>query len=158
MFTFARIDDRLIHGQVVTSWLGIRGGRRIIVHDDQTAKDPFMVNVCKRLAPMGTTVEVYGDDEGVEIIKALWDDPVQKCVWLAARPHPIMKALEAGIPLKELIVGGMGKRGTRWKIYRNVCADQEERDMFNRMNDEFGCKVYGQILPRDKPIDLYKAK
>ena len=35
----ARIDDRLIHGQVMTSWLNYTGANRIIIVDDETAND-----------------------------------------------------------------------------------------------------------------------
>lgn len=37
----ARIDDRLIHGQVMTSWLNYTGANRIIIIDDETANDTF---------------------------------------------------------------------------------------------------------------------
>ncbi len=37
----ARIDDRLIHGQVMTSWLNYTGANKIIVIDDVTANDSF---------------------------------------------------------------------------------------------------------------------
>ena len=36
-----RIDDRLIHGQVVTGWVKKTECSRILVVDDQVAKDPF---------------------------------------------------------------------------------------------------------------------
>ena len=34
----ARIDDRLIHGQVMTSWVNFTGANKIIVIDDVTAR------------------------------------------------------------------------------------------------------------------------
>lgn len=36
-----RIDDRLIHGQVMTSWLNFTSANKIMVIDDQTAADPL---------------------------------------------------------------------------------------------------------------------
>ena len=42
-----RIDDRLIHGQVMTSWLNFTSANKIMVIDDQTAADPFMKTVLK---------------------------------------------------------------------------------------------------------------
>ena len=37
----SRIDDRLIHGQVMTAWVSYVGGKEILIIDDKVAKDPF---------------------------------------------------------------------------------------------------------------------
>ena len=37
----ARVDDRLIHGQVMTAWLQYTEGNHIVIVDDATAKDDF---------------------------------------------------------------------------------------------------------------------
>ena len=52
----ARIDDRLIHGQVMTSWLNYTGANKIIVIDDVTANDSFLTMIIKHCDA--------GDDSG----------------------------------------------------------------------------------------------
>ncbi|SES95330.1 PTS system sorbose subfamily IIB component [Enterococcus malodoratus] len=47
----ARIDDRLIHGQVMTSWLNYTGANRIIIVDDETANDTFLKMIVTSVAP-----------------------------------------------------------------------------------------------------------
>ena len=42
-----RIDDRLIHGQVMTSWLNFLGANKIMIIDDGVAVDPFVKSVLK---------------------------------------------------------------------------------------------------------------
>ena len=49
----ARVDDRLIHGEVVTAWTPTMRANRIIIVDDDVAKDEFNVRVVKALAPNG---------------------------------------------------------------------------------------------------------
>lgn len=46
-----RIDDRLIHGQVMTSWLNYTGANKIMIIDDGVAADPFMKSVLKTCVP-----------------------------------------------------------------------------------------------------------
>ena len=41
----ARIDDRLIHGQVMTAWLQFTGGNHIVIVDDATAGDEFTKSI-----------------------------------------------------------------------------------------------------------------
>ena len=47
----ARIDDRLIHGQVMTAWVSYAGGKEILIVDDKVAKDPFLSAVITGAAP-----------------------------------------------------------------------------------------------------------
>ena len=48
----ARVDDRLIHGEVVTAWTPTFKANKIIIIDDEVAKDVFPVifrlNCCKK--------------------------------------------------------------------------------------------------------------
>ena len=40
---FLRIDDRLIHGQVVVAWIKNYRAKRVMIVDDQVAKDEFLI-------------------------------------------------------------------------------------------------------------------
>ncbi|MFA7503021.1 MAG: PTS sugar transporter subunit IIB, partial [Anaerovoracaceae bacterium] len=51
--TVFRIDDRLIHGQVVTRWIGHAGAKRIVVIDDRVAADPTQQMLLKFAVPGG---------------------------------------------------------------------------------------------------------
>ena len=44
---FLRIDDRLIHGQVVVAWIKNYRAKRVMIVDDQVAKDEFLIGVMK---------------------------------------------------------------------------------------------------------------
>lgn len=153
----ARVDDRLIHGQVVTSWVSYSEGKRIIIVDNDTANDPFMTNLNKKLAPMGTTVEVYTVNDAIPILKECVADSRIKAIVLGRFPQPFLYAVEQGVEIKELIIGGMGMRGKRTPLFRNISADLEERAAMKRLN-ELGCKVYCRILPKDKPVDVSQIK
>ena len=53
-----RIDDRLIHGQVVTQWIKDTNGNRILIVDDKLVNDRMMMRILKAAAPPGVKVEV----------------------------------------------------------------------------------------------------
>ena len=48
-----RIDFRLIHGQVIVKWLKQTPTDRIVIIDDQLAKDDFMADIYRMSAPRG---------------------------------------------------------------------------------------------------------
>ena len=74
-----RIDDRLIHGQVVAGWLRALGGKRIVIVDDATARDEFLREVLTLAAPQGVPVEVLDVARGAA-----------RCLELAATPEPVI--------------------------------------------------------------------
>ena len=62
----SRIDERLIHGQVMTRWITGLYITRIILIDDAIAKDDFMVDVLLLSAPVGVDVQVMTVEEAVK--------------------------------------------------------------------------------------------
>lgn len=67
----ARVDDRLIHGEVVSVWTPSLNVNRIIVVDDEVAADKFNKRVIKALAPNGVKVNVYATEKGAEVLKKI---------------------------------------------------------------------------------------
>ena len=65
-----RIDDRLIHGQVMTKWSKGMGTNAIYVIDDVTAADDFMKDIyISTNSSANLKIEVYSVDEAVEEYK-----------------------------------------------------------------------------------------
>lgn len=56
-----RIDSRLIHGQVVTKWVGQSQANRIAVVSDELDADPFMKNIYLMAAPPSIKVDCYSN-------------------------------------------------------------------------------------------------
>ena len=46
-----RVDDRLVHGQVMTSWCKATNANKIMVVDDGVAAEPLMKTVLKGVVP-----------------------------------------------------------------------------------------------------------
>lgn len=60
MIVFCRIDDRLIHGQVVTTWVNVKNIESIIVVNDKVAGDKIQKNILAMAAPAGIKVHAFG--------------------------------------------------------------------------------------------------
>lgn len=149
-----RIDDRLIHGQVMTAWVKSTQGNRIIIVDDAVAKDQFLQKVMRMAAPPGIKVEVHDVEKGAEVLK---EDPKdsERVIVLVKYPHTIEKLVDKGVKIEEFIVGGMGAAPGRKKFYRNISVSEEEKDIFSRLINK-GVKIDIRIVPDDKPIEISK--
>ena len=65
----ARVDDRLIHGQVMTAWMKRLPAKEIMVIDNKVAKDEFMISVLEMAAPAGVKVKVFSEKDAAKILK-----------------------------------------------------------------------------------------
>ncbi len=145
-----RIDDRLIHGQVVAVWLRAVGADRIAIVDDRVAADPFLVEVLTLAAPSGVPVEVMDIAAGADRVRALADAP-EACFVLVKTPLTALALLRAGVPLATVNLGGMGAAPGRRPIYRTISASDEERAALREI-ESLGVPVEIRIAADDRPV------
>ena len=151
----ARVDDRLIHGEVVTAWVPTTKATRIIIVDDDVAKDEFNIRVVKALAPAGTKVFVYNVDKASEKLMVPGIEG-ERLLVLAKTPTTFNRLVKNGVPLKEVNLGGAGIRGERQPFINNVALDPEEVSACEEMQ-KAGVRVYYQLVPEQGVIDIDDA-
>lgn len=151
---FTRIDDRLIHGQVMTSWLNYTGANKIMVIDDQVAADTFMKGVLKSLVPANIALAVFSVEDAITRLKKGFQDK-DRVLILVKFPKTLLCLMEGGIAFTEVNVGGMGVSGMREKFYKNISATPEERDIFKKMI-AMGCTISIQIIAEDHKVNVEK--
>ena len=148
-----RIDDRLIHGQVMTQWVKSRYFNTILIVDDATANDEFLSMV----ATMAVPKEFKGLVHTVEnATKYLLEDGKDEVVLVLTRTvNTIEKLVENGVSIPELNVGGIGMKPGRTTIYRNIAISEEEKEIFKKLISN-GMKITVQIVPTDTITDIEK--
>ena len=149
---FIRIDDRLIHGQIVTAWVKSYQAKKVIIVDDLVAKDEFLINVMEMVKPSGITLDVISTENLAERIAA-YESEAANSIILVKTPESAKKCFDAGLPLKELNGGGMGAKAGRKQIYRNVSASDSEVQTMMEMKAT-GIDVYLQATPNDKKVEV----
>jgi mannose/fructose/N-acetylgalactosamine-specific phosphotransferase system component IIB len=145
-----RIDDRLIHGQVVAGWLRALGGKRIVIVDDATARDEFLREVLTLAAPQGVPVEVLDVARGAGRCLELAATP-EPVIVLARSPRTVLGLRQAGVPIDVVDLGGMGAGPGRKRIHKTISMSSDEiRDV--RQLEQLGTRVEVQIVVDDRPI------
>ena len=135
----ARVDDRLIHGEVVTAWTPTFKANKIIIIDDEVAKDTFNVRVEKAAEKLMV--------QGV---------PGERLLLLAKTPTTYNRLIKAGVPLKEVNLGGAGIRGERQPFINNVALNPEEVLACEEMQ-KAGVNVYYQLVPEQSVVKIDDA-
>ncbi|WP_440897779.1 PTS sugar transporter subunit IIB [Amphibacillus sp. Q70] len=152
---YTRVDDRLVHGQVMTGWVRVTGANHVLIIDDQVAKDTFMIMMMKQAMPNLVSLHATTIDETREYLKNKGKN--KKIIILVKTPVTIRKLWDAGVKIESVGVGGMATRGNRTKLYRNIAADAEERTALKELN-ELGVDVYFQVTPDNSKVRLDKVK
>jgi len=147
-----RVDDRLIHGQVVAIWLKALGAHRIVIVDDRTAHDEFLREVIELAAPAGTAVEIHDLATGAERVRELAAQPEPIFVLLRS-PITALRLREAGVEFPLLNVGGIGAGPDRKKLYRNISASADELDAMRKL-EAMGTQVEFRIVENDRPVSF----
>ncbi len=147
-----RIDDRLIHGQVVANWVKVLRSRRIVIVDDDVAADAFMQNVMRLAAPPGVAVEIYSVQEGINVLKG---DPPQanKILVLLKSPQVAEQLYRSGVQFKTLNVGGLGSAPGRRLVFKSISMSDEELAILQRLMS-WGVEVTLQTVPGEKKVSL----
>jgi mannose/fructose/N-acetylgalactosamine-specific phosphotransferase system component IIB len=145
-----RVDDRLIHGQVVAVWLRAVGADRIVIVDDRVAADPFLVDVLTLAAPAGVAVEVLDVTSGAPRVRALTDSPDAVFI-LVKTPVTALALLRAGVQVEVVNLGAMGAGPGRRPLYRTISASDEERAALREI-EALGTPVEIRIVADDRPV------
>lgn len=151
-----RVDDRLIHGQVVAIWLKALRAQRIVIVDDRTAADEFLREILELAAPPGVPVEVHDVERGTQRVRELAAAPEPIFV-LMRSPLTAVRLREAGVEFPLLNVGGMGAGPGRKVLYRNISASPEEIEAMRRL-EEMGTTVELRIVENDRPVMFATVK
>ncbi|MDR3589065.1 MAG: PTS sugar transporter subunit IIB [Negativicutes bacterium] len=146
-----RIDSRLIHGQVITKWMKQTNASHILIIDDTLSKDPFMGKVYKMAAPPGCQVYIKSVDEGVTAL--INSENPARLLILFKDVATTKRCWQAGLPLRQLQVGGLIGAPGRKVVFQSVTLIKSEADDLLEMQ-KGGVEVIFQTVPEDKPGKL----
>jgi PTS system mannose-specific IIB component len=149
---FARVDDRLIHGEVVTAWAPTYNINHIVIVDDVVASDPFQKRVLKALAPSKVRVDAFTVEEAIQDLSKPFNEK-ERVLILTKSPISYLKLAEGGIELPQVNLGGMGIRGERKTFIKNVACDAEEVEAVRKLVDK-GIHVFYQLVPEQRLIEI----
>jgi len=120
-----RVDERLIHGQVVVGWGNSLRLEQIVLSNDQVASNPwerelYLACVPPEIKPVIVTVE-----QGATGILQGWFE-TEKTMVLVDSPFDILGLLKKGVKIKSVNVGGMHSKTGRQKILSYLSLSPEE--------------------------------
>lgn len=149
----ARIDSRLLHGQVATAWTKSVSPNRIIVVSDSVSKDELRKTLLTQAAPVGVKVNVVP----VQKLADVWDDPrfaTVKALLLFETPQDVAKAVESGVKLDKVNIGSMSHSEGKRMLTNAVAVDEEDIKTLEYLRDN-GITFDVRKVPADQGKDVF---
>jgi mannose/fructose/N-acetylgalactosamine-specific phosphotransferase system component IIB len=149
-----RIDDRLIHGQVVEGWLSNIRVDAILVANDLVAHDDMQKTLMSMAIPQG--IEVFIDTVN-DALKQLKQGVFEKrrTLILVESPKDAYLLLNGGVTITSLNVGGMHFRTGKLQICEYISIDDEDKKYFKQIAEK-GIKIEGRTIPDMEKLDIVK--
>ncbi|MDN6193481.1 MAG: PTS sugar transporter subunit IIB [Alkalibacterium sp.] len=143
-----RIDDRLIHGQVATTWSKFTGISRIIVVSDDAASHPLQKILLTQAAPPEVKSHVVSIRKLNSIAgHALMNDV--KVMLLFTNPKDVMRVHQSGLVFNSVNIGGMKYTEGKQMVTHSVSVDQTDINAFKYLNDK-GIELEIRKVPGDR--------
>jgi len=148
----ARIDDRLIHGQVATRWTKETNVSRIIVVSDEVAADTVRKTLLTQVAPPGVTAHV------VDVAKMIrvYNNPKyagERVMLLFTNPTDVERVVEGGVKITSVNIGGMAYRQGKTQVNNAVSVDSKDIDAFNKLNER-GIELEVRKVSNDQKLKM----
>jgi PTS system mannose-specific IIB component len=147
-----RVDDRLIHGQVVEGWLKTIGINHIVVISDAVAADKMQQILLSMAVPRNINVTNFSVEEGASKLKGEGFGK-ERLLLLLSNPTDVLRLLKLGLKLTSVNVGGMHFAQGKRQILRNVSVDEQDVKAFREIA-AMGVPLEGRVLPSDEMVNV----
>jgi PTS system mannose-specific IIB component len=150
LISLVRVDNRLIHGQVVEAWLPYLKVSRVVVADDEAADSP-LIRAAMGLA-VQPTVQVQIQPLGQVDFAALSADP-DRTLLLLRTIEGVVMAAGRGLQVRTLNLGNVHFEAGRRQVSPSVFLSRADLDRLKMLSGA-GAEVEARAVPTDRPVTL----
>ena len=148
-----RVDDRLIHGQVVVGWGQPLGIQRIVLADDEVAKSAWEQDLYRMAVPGGLEVVFATVATAGAQLRGWASDNKRTAVLLGSIEAVAQLFHSAPTVVRKINLGGIHHRPGRVERLPYVYLSPEEHRLLTELAAE-GAEIAGQDLPTATPVPL----
>jgi len=149
----ARVDNRLLHGQILAAWVPATGARAILVLDDEAAGDELARGAMAIAVPAELTLEVAPVADAAQAVARAGDGVIV----LLREVAGALRAVQQGFRPPRLDLGNVHFSSGRVPVSRSVYLSAQEVAMLEQV-EAAGVPVELRTLPRDPPVGLAEIR
>lgn len=147
-----RVDERLIHGQVVVGWARRLAVDRLVVVNDSIATEPAEREIYRTGLPRGMTAEFWTLDTAAERLPLVMEED-RPTIVLTEDLTTMWRLAVEGVPIAEVNVGGLHASPGRNRVLPYVCLDEEAESTIRAL-EAAGVRVTARDVPDADAVRL----
>lgn len=151
----ARVDERLIHGQVAMVWTNTIGATRIIVVNNEAVNDESIIAALKISKPAGVKLSILSKEKAIDKFKdGIYDE--DKVFLITKNIQDMNDIIEGGINIESVNIGNLAKKEDAIQIKKSVHLTKNDISLIKNMIAN-GIKVTAQMIPNEseQSIEIY---
>lgn len=148
-----RIDSRLLHGQITTSWVRALQVERILVVSTSAANDPIRKLLMEQVAPLSVKVNIIPMNKMLRLMK---DErfSTMKVLILVETPKDAACLLHQGLAVTEVNVGALSYQQGHHLLTDSIAVNMEDVLAFQWLHQQ-GYAIVAQKVASDPKKDLW---
>ena len=146
---FARVDDRLIHGQVVQAWLPELNIDEVVIPCSKTQEKRLNKSLLRLSLPFEYNLTVL---EPAQCVRYMDGSP-KRILLLLGSLQDLQPLLEDGLHIKSVNIGGLHFKEGAQKLAENVFLDETDKNTLKILND-LGIGIETRAVPSSKSISI----
>lgn len=148
-----RVDERLIHGQVVVGWGAVLHPDRIVVVDDLLADSPWEQELYAMGVPAEMKAEFVSVTDAADRLPG-WKHEAERVVLLTRNVSTMQRLAESGqLQGEEVNIGGIHHAPGRTQVLRYVFLSPQDREGLESLSSR-GAHVVARDLPGARGVEL----
>lgn len=148
-----RVDERLIHGQVVIGWGSQLHPERYVVVDDDVASSDWEQDLYSLGLPEGVSAEFLDTDTALARLSEMKEEAT-RTVLLCRDIRTVLRLARGGALQGATVnLGGIHHGPGRTAVLSYLFLDPEDMERLREL-DRLGVKVSARDLPGSKAVDL----
>lgn len=151
-YVLARIDSRLLHGQVATAWTKTTNPNRIIVVSDGVAHDNLRKSMITEAAPPGVKANVVPISKMIQVAHDTRFGNT-KALLLFETPQDALEAIKGGVEIKELNIGSMAHSIGKVAVSKVLSLGKEDVETFEELK-KLGVSFDVRKVPSDSKDNM----
>lgn len=147
-----RIDDRLIHGQVVVGWVQALHARRIVLVNDEVCDNAWEQELYALGVPSTLQVQFVSVEQAAERLPE-WQEDQTRTIMLLADVESMVRLSERTDVISTVNVGGLHDQDGRTQRLSYVYLSDDEVRLLRGLSDR-GIMVTAQDVPTARPVPV----
>ncbi len=123
---WVRIDNRLVHGQVIETWLPYAGSRTLLVVNDELAADPVRQEIMGLAVPSHIDIAFASIQASPHLLQSTFKDRLSSVFILFDNCLDARQAFEQGLNFNWLNIGNLHYGPGRKQVCAHIALSQDD--------------------------------